>query len=136
MASGTPIRPERGAYEFTGATGRGCMPYGHDQVATKDSGHHRPLHALHLETKLLKLGQHILAFHDAQVGKEGRPDRCAAAQRIPKGIEVAQRVPIPDELIPADAAVEMDAKKASGYYAESLPDAAELALPKGRALRR
>jgi hypothetical protein len=29
----------------------------------------------------------------------------------------------------------MDAKKASGYYAESVPDAFTLKLPKGRALR-
>ena len=50
-------------------------------------------------------------------------------------IDVIERVPIPDELIPADAGVEMDAKKASGYYAESAPDAFALSLPKGRALR-
>ena len=31
-------------------------------------------------------------------------------------IEIVERVPIPDELIPADAHVEMDAKKAAGYY--------------------
>jgi hypothetical protein len=43
-------------------------------------------------------------------------------------------VPIPDELIPPDANVEMDAKKASGYYAESVPDPPALKLPKGRAL--
>jgi GTP cyclohydrolase II len=52
-----------------------------------------------------------------------------------QGIEVGERVAIPDELIPADARVEMDAKKAAGYYApEGAPDAAELALAKGRAL--
>ena len=50
-------------------------------------------------------------------------------------IDVIERVPIPDELIPADAGVEMDAKKASGYYAASVPDAVALKLPKGRALR-
>src|SRR3989441_1819408 len=32
------------------------------------------------------------------------------------GIEILRRVPIPDDLIPADAKVEMDAKKAAGYY--------------------
>ena len=43
------------------------------------------------------------------------------AQIAASGIEVIERVPIPDELIPPDANVEMDAKKASGYYAESVP---------------
>ena len=43
-------------------------------------------------------------------------------------------MPIPDELIPADAAVEMDAKKASGYYSERVPDPIELKQAKGRAL--
>src|SRR5271166_5499727 len=54
---------------------------------------------------------------------------------VASGIEVIERVPIPDELIPADAGVEMDAKKASGYFADSPPDAVTLRLPKGRALR-
>ena len=44
------------------------------------------------------------------------------AQIAASGIEVIERVPIPDELIPPDANVEMDAKKASGYYAESVPE--------------
>jgi GTP cyclohydrolase II len=34
------------------------------------------------------------------------------------GIEVVKRVPIPAELVPADAQVEIEAKKASGYYSE------------------
>lgn len=50
------------------------------------------------------------------------------------GISVLDRVPIPDELIPADARVEMDAKKAAGYFSPVIPDAAELAVAKGRAL--
>ena len=50
------------------------------------------------------------------------------------GIEVVERVPIPDELIPADASVEMDAKKAAGYFTTVIPDAAELARAKGRGL--
>ncbi len=37
------------------------------------------------------------------------------------GIEIGERVAIPDDLIPADARVEMEAKKAAGYYA---PDGA------------
>lgn len=51
------------------------------------------------------------------------------------GIEVVERVPIPDELIPADARVEMDAKKAAGYFSHYTPDANELAVPKGRGLQ-
>ncbi len=51
-----------------------------------------------------------------------------------QGIEVVERVPIPDELIPADAQVEMDAKKAAGYFSTDVPDADELAVAKGRGL--
>ena len=54
---------------------------------------------------------------------------------VASGIEVVERVPIPDELIPADAAVEMDAKKAAGYYTDRVPDLAELKRAKGRSLR-
>ncbi len=51
------------------------------------------------------------------------------------GIQIIERVPIPDELIPADARVEMDAKTAAGYYTEGeVPDGNELAKPKGRSL--
>ncbi len=50
------------------------------------------------------------------------------------GIEVVERVPIPDWLIPADASVEMDAKKAAGYFTTAVPDAAELHVAKGRGL--
>ncbi|HYQ04584.1 MAG TPA: GTP cyclohydrolase II [Polyangiaceae bacterium] len=49
------------------------------------------------------------------------------------GIQILERVPIPDELIPADARVEMDAKMAAGYFTEgAVPDGNELAKPKGR----
>ncbi|NYG31651.1 GTP cyclohydrolase II [Sphaerotilus montanus] len=51
-----------------------------------------------------------------------------------QGIEVVERVPIPDELIPADAQVEMDAKKAAGYFSTYTPDAEELTVAKGRGL--
>jgi GTP cyclohydrolase II len=49
------------------------------------------------------------------------------------GIEVVNRIPIPPELIPEDAQVEIEAKKASGYYSEdgSLLEA-ELAQVRGR----
>jgi len=53
---------------------------------------------------------------------------------VEQGIEVVERVPIPDELIPADAQVEMDAKKAAGYFSTYTPDAEELAQSKGRGL--
>ena len=50
-----------------------------------------------------------------------------------QGIEVIEQVPIPDALIPADARVEMDAKKAAGYFsAGPLPH--DLTAPKGRTL--
>ncbi|MEO1094291.1 MAG: GTP cyclohydrolase II [Cyanobacteria bacterium J06638_28] len=49
------------------------------------------------------------------------------------GIEVVERISIPDELIPADAQVEMDAKKAAGYYTEGeAPDADALTQTVGR----
>ena len=51
------------------------------------------------------------------------------------GIEIGERVNIPDELIPEDARVEMDAKKAAGYFTPGpVPDAQELKKPKGRGL--
>jgi GTP cyclohydrolase II len=51
------------------------------------------------------------------------------------GIEVGERVSIPDELIPADARVEMDAKMAAGYYTPGeVPDADDLKRVKGRGL--
>jgi len=53
---------------------------------------------------------------------------------IAGGIEVVERVPIPDDLIPPDASVEMDAKKAAGYFTDAVPDAAELTKAKGRGL--
>jgi GTP cyclohydrolase II len=53
------------------------------------------------------------------------------------GIEIGERVNIPDELIPADAKVEMDAKKAAGYFTPGpVPDADELKKPKGRELTK
>jgi len=51
------------------------------------------------------------------------------------GIEVGERVKIPDELIPADAKVEMEAKVAAGYYTDGrVPTNADLALVQGRGL--
>ena len=49
------------------------------------------------------------------------------------GIEIGERVSIPDELIPEDARVEMEAKKAAGYFTgETAPGADDLARTKGR----
>ena len=51
------------------------------------------------------------------------------------GIEVVERVNIPDDLIPADARVEIDAKTAAGYFTPGpVPDADELKIAKGRGL--
>ena len=54
---------------------------------------------------------------------------------VRSGIEIVTRVPIPDELIPEDARVEMDAKTAAGYFTDgAVPTEGELAKAKGRAL--
>ncbi|CAG0956934.1 Riboflavin biosynthesis protein [Burkholderiales bacterium] len=51
------------------------------------------------------------------------------------GIEVGERVPIPEDLVPADARVEMDAKMAAGYFTDGeKPDADRLKATKGRGL--
>jgi GTP cyclohydrolase II len=54
---------------------------------------------------------------------------------VRSGIEIVERVPIPDELVPPDARVEIEAKKAAGYYTETVaPTEEELAQVKGRGL--
>lgn len=54
---------------------------------------------------------------------------------VAQGIEVLERIPIPEDLIPADARVEIDAKVAAGYYSpEGAPAMAELAPARGRGL--
>ncbi len=53
---------------------------------------------------------------------------------VASGITVVERVPIPEALIPPDARVEMDAKKAAGYFTDAMPSDAELHQPKGRSL--
>lgn len=51
------------------------------------------------------------------------------------GIEVGERVNIPDELVPADARVEIDAKMAAGYFTPGpVPDATALKQVRGRGL--
>ena len=53
---------------------------------------------------------------------------------VRQGLEIVERVAIPDELIPGDASVELDAKKAAGYFTEKAVAAEELKQPKGRGL--
>ena len=53
---------------------------------------------------------------------------------VKSGIEVIERVEIPADLIPPEAQVEMDAKRAAGYFTRYQPADDEIALPKGRRL--
>jgi len=51
------------------------------------------------------------------------------------GIEIGERVPIPEGLVPEDASVEMEAKKAAGYFTpEGAPSAKQLRSVVGRDL--
>ena len=53
------------------------------------------------------------------------------------GVDILERVAIPDGLIPKDASVEMEAKKAAGYFAPGgAPSAADLARASGRPLEK
>jgi GTP cyclohydrolase II len=52
-----------------------------------------------------------------------------------QGIAIGEQVAIPDDLVPQDASVEMDAKKAAGYFAPAgKPSTRELRRAKGRGL--
>jgi GTP cyclohydrolase II len=52
-----------------------------------------------------------------------------------QGIDVVEQVAIPDRLVPLDAAVEIEAKKAAGYFTPfGVSDPLELSRIKGRAL--
>jgi GTP cyclohydrolase II len=54
---------------------------------------------------------------------------------VGSGIEVLERVPIPDDMIPADAQVEMQAKMAAGYFTQhEVPGATQLHETVGRPL--
>lgn len=54
---------------------------------------------------------------------------------VGSGIEIGERIALPDDLIPADARVEMEAKKAAGYYTpEGAPSKADLDRTVGRSL--
>ena len=51
------------------------------------------------------------------------------------GVEIGERVPIPDYLVPPDASVEMEAKKAAGYFTpDAVPTADALKGVVGREL--
>ncbi len=54
---------------------------------------------------------------------------------VGQGIEIVHRIPIPEDSIPEDARVEMEAKKAAGYYTEgAVLTEEELAKTQGRHL--
>ena len=53
---------------------------------------------------------------------------------VKSGIEVLERVEIPPGLIPPEANVEMDAKRAAGYFTRNLPSEADIVTAKGRRL--
>ena len=53
------------------------------------------------------------------------------------GIEVVERIQIPDDMIPSDAHVEIDAKKAAGYFStDGAPTEEELKQAKGRGFEK
>jgi hypothetical protein len=54
---------------------------------------------------------------------------------VDSNIEIGERVPIPDDLVPDDAKVEIEAKKAAGYYArDQVPGPDDLSTVVGRKL--
>ncbi|MBW0004646.1 MAG: GTP cyclohydrolase II [Hyphomicrobiales bacterium] len=56
---------------------------------------------------------------------------------VKSGIEIVERIPIPEGLVPQDASVELEAKKAAGYYAPSgARPKRKLAETTGRPLER
>jgi GTP cyclohydrolase II len=54
---------------------------------------------------------------------------------IGQGIEVVERVALPEQLVPADAHVEMAAKKAAGYFSPEPLQPAEIGST-GRSLEK
>ena len=53
-----------------------------------------------------------------------------------QGVDIVERVALPDELIPADAHVEIAAKKAAGYYTPDPPKPQDLTDSVGRPLEK
>lgn len=55
---------------------------------------------------------------------------------VGQGVDIVERVPLPDELIPIDAHVEIAAKKAAGYYSPEPPKPDDLSDTVGRSLEK
>jgi GTP cyclohydrolase II len=53
---------------------------------------------------------------------------------VSQGVDIVERVPIPDDMVPADAHVELAAKKAAGYYTPEAPKPQDLTDSVGRSL--
>ena len=53
-----------------------------------------------------------------------------------QGIDIVERVAIPDDMIPADAHVEIAAKKAAGYYTPEPAKPQDLTSSVGRPLEK
>jgi GTP cyclohydrolase II len=53
---------------------------------------------------------------------------------VSQGIDIVERVPIPADLVPPDAHVEIDAKRAAGYYSPEPPP--DTAATVGRSLEK
>lgn len=52
---------------------------------------------------------------------------------VRSGIQINERITIPEDMIPPDAMVEMEAKKAAGYFTDGhIPDSRELQSTRGR----
>ncbi len=53
---------------------------------------------------------------------------------VSQGVDIVERVPIPDDMVPADAHVEIEAKKAAGYYTPEPPKPQDITDSVGRSL--
>ena len=53
---------------------------------------------------------------------------------VSQGVDIVERIPIPDDMVPADAHVELAAKKAAGYYTPEPPKPQDLTDSVGRSL--
>ena len=53
---------------------------------------------------------------------------------VSQGVDIVERVAIPDDMVPADAHVELAAKKAAGYYTPEPPKPQDLSNSVGRSL--
>jgi len=53
---------------------------------------------------------------------------------VSQGVDIVERVPIPDDMVPADAHVELAAKKAAGYYTPEPPKPQDHTDSVGRSL--